>query len=183
MSLNLSSFLQWRFNVFLYLTFGWNFTRILIFILGRVYFLLNKKGKKDIEKAVSEVLTSTEKKTMIPDITRKVFQGILSHYYEKVFIAYEDPVKATLFLNTNIISHELAKLRSALSKGRGIVMVTGHYGAIEYIPTLLAVNGFPVSMIGKFKTKQLKKKSSHRLKSITSDSLTAMTGAIFSELP
>ena len=37
-------------------------------------------------------------------------------------------------------------------------MVTGHYGAIEYIPTLLAVNNFAISMIAKFKTEQLKKK-------------------------
>lgn len=49
-------------------------------------------------------------------------------------------------------------LRKKLLKGNGVIMVTGHYGAIEYVPTLLTINNFPTSMIAKFKTKQLKKK-------------------------
>ena len=38
-------------------------------------------------------------------------------------------------------------------------MVTGHYGAIEYIPKLLTVNNFDTSVIAKFKTEQLKQKA------------------------
>ncbi len=39
-----------------------------------------------------------------------------------------------------------------------MIFITGHYGAIEYIPTLLAVSDINVSMIAKFKTPQLKKR-------------------------
>jgi lauroyl/myristoyl acyltransferase len=73
-------------------------------------------------------------------------------------VAYEEPEKATNFLNRNIISEDLEMLHEKRLKGNGVILVTGHYGAIEYIPTLLAINDFPTSMIAKFKTKQLKEK-------------------------
>ncbi len=39
-----------------------------------------------------------------------------------------------------------------------MLLITGHYGAIEYIPTLLALNNIRVSIIAKFKTLKLKKR-------------------------
>ena len=158
MKVNLSSFLQWRFNIFLYLTFGWAIARVFIFFLGRLYFYFNKKEKARIENAVLEVIGGGNYEMDIRGVTKKVFSGILSHYYEKLFIAFEEPQKATEFLNENVISEDLKVLRRCLAKGNGVIIVTGHYGAIEYIPTLLAINNFPVSMIAKFKTEQLKKK-------------------------
>jgi KDO2-lipid IV(A) lauroyltransferase len=42
------------------------------------------------------------------------------------------------------------------SKGKGCILVTGHFGAVEYIPLYLAVNQYRPSMILRFKTKELK---------------------------
>ncbi|MFH1672465.1 MAG: hypothetical protein ABIF87_03440 [Pseudomonadota bacterium] len=50
----------------------------------------------------------------------------------------------------------LEKLDKALGQGRGVLFVTGHYGGIEYIPIFLAFKGYPMSVIAKFSTKQLK---------------------------
>lgn len=158
MCMSLSKFLQLKFNIFLYLTFGWYMARIFIFTLGRLYFCFNKKEKDRIRNALSEVFGFRREETDIRGITKKVFGGILSHYYEKLFIAFEEPKKATKFLNQNIISKDLKILHASLLKGNGVILVTGHYGAIEYIPTLLAINNFPISMIAKFKTEQLKRK-------------------------
>jgi len=158
MGIGLSKFLQSRFNIFLYLTFGWNVARVFIFSLGRLYFYFNKKEKNCIRNALSEVFGFEREGIDIRGITKKVFDGILSHYYEKLFIAFEEPKKATKFLNQNIASEDLKILYTSLLKGNGVIFVTGHYGAIEYIPTLLAINNFPISMIAKFKTEQLKRK-------------------------
>jgi lauroyl/myristoyl acyltransferase len=43
----------------------------------------------------------------------------------------------------------------ALKNGKGVMFVTGHYGAIEYIPIFLALNKYPISVVAKFATKQL----------------------------
>jgi len=164
MGINLSSFLQWRFNIYLYLTFGWKIAKIFVFVFGTLYFFFNRKEKERVRNAVSEVIGHGDQRTEIEAVTKKVFSGILSHYYEKLFIAFERPKKAAKFLRRNIDSKDLEILQRSLSKGNGVIVVTGHYGAIEYIPTLLAINGFSVSMIAKFKTEQLKKKVYSRAK-------------------
>lgn len=158
MHISLSKFFQMRFNVFLYLIFGWNIAKIYIFLFGRLYFFLNRREKRCIKNAISEVIGYRDQEANIRVIMKKVLDGILSHYYEKLFIAFEEPEKATKFLKNNIISDDLIVLNRNLLKGNGVIIVTGHYGAIEYIPTLLAVNNFAISMIAKFKTEQLRKK-------------------------
>jgi len=158
MKIRLSPFLQLRFNIFLYLIFGWWLAKYYIFFLGKLYFLLNREEKKIIENSVVDVVGKINGVHNIRKVINEVFQGILSHYYEKMFIAFEDKEQATKFLNEHIIKDDLAVLLRSLSNGKGVIVITGHYGAIEYIPTLLAVNDFHVSMIAKFKTKQLREK-------------------------
>ncbi len=158
MHANLSSFLQAKPYICLYLTLGWKITWFLISLLGRLYYFRNREEKKRIERALSEGVGRGCHESELAGIQRKVFSGILAHYYEKLFIAFEKPAKATRFLQHHISTGDMDKLRKGLSKGNGVVVVTAHYGAIEYMPTLLAVNGLPVSMIAKFKSTHLKKK-------------------------
>ena len=89
---------------------------------------------------------------------KKVFKGILSHYYEKLYIAFENKDKAVDFLSRNIASRDISVIERSLDRGNGVILITGHYGAIEFIPTLLAVKNVKISMIAKFKTEQLRKK-------------------------
>jgi lauroyl/myristoyl acyltransferase len=142
----------------LYLTFGWKAAKSYVFLLGKLYFSLNKKEKHQIKEAVFQVIGSRNQVRDTKDITKKVFDGILSHYYEKLFIAFEEPEKAGRFLNQTVRSEDWSVLNRKLLKGNGVILVTGHYGAIEYLPTLLAINNFPTSLIARFKTTQLKKK-------------------------
>jgi KDO2-lipid IV(A) lauroyltransferase len=187
MTMNLSSFLQWRFNICLYLTFGWSIAKIFVFLFGTCYFFLNRQEKERIKNAVSESIGRRDPGADIRAVTKKVFSGILSHYYEKLFIAFERPGKAAAFLTQSIDSRDLEILRKNSSKGKGVIVVTGHYGAIEYIPTLLAINGFSVSMIAKFKTEQLKEKvysqaRIYNIKLIDAESTRNVVAAAFNEL-
>ncbi len=187
MGINLSSFLQWKFNIYLYLTFGWNIAKIFVFVFGTLYFFFNRNEKERVRNAVSEGIGHCDQRTEIEAVTKKVFSGILSHYYEKLFIAFERPKKAAKFLRQNIDSKDLEILQRSLSKGNGVIVVTGHYGAIEYIPTLLAINGFSVSMIAKFKTEQLKKKvysqaKIYNIRLIDAESTGNVIAAAFNEL-
>jgi lauroyl/myristoyl acyltransferase len=155
---NLSSFLQWKINIFLYHRLGWRIAYHYITFLGALYFFLKRGEKRIIKDAVESVFGHQKTGADLKSLKRRVFRGIFFHYHEKLFIAYEEPEKATHFLNKNVISEDLEILHEKLRKGNGVILVTGHYGAIEYIPTLLAINSFPTSMIAKFKTKQLKEK-------------------------
>ncbi|MBW1783048.1 MAG: lysophospholipid acyltransferase family protein [Deltaproteobacteria bacterium] len=165
MTMNLSSFLQWRINIYLYLTFGWGVARMVIFLFCTLYFFFNRKEKGRIKDAVSEGMGRYDQETNMGVVTKRVLHGVYSHYYEKLFIAFERPKKAAAFLNHHVDTMDLEILEKSLSKGNGVILVTGHYGAIEYIPTLLAINGFSVSMIAKFKTEQLRRKVFSQAKS------------------
>jgi len=158
MKIELSPFLQWKFNIFLYLTFGWGLAKFYIFFIGKFYFFVNQKEKQIIKDAIFDVIKKVNPEIDTERVTKKVLKGIFSHYYEKLFMAFEQPKKAAKFLDYHVSSNDLVVLRKCLLEEKGVIVITGHYGAIEYIPTLLAVNNFDISMIAKFKTKQLKRK-------------------------
>ncbi|MBW1722687.1 MAG: hypothetical protein JRH13_05775 [Deltaproteobacteria bacterium] len=156
--LKLSTFLQMRVNVFLYLTFGWKTAKLILFFLGKLYFFFHKKEKKRIIGAASSALLPDGSGRIPRRLAKEIFNGILSHYYEKMFIAFETPEKAAHFLNRHVQKDDLAILHRKLLAGKGVIIVTGHYGAIEYIPCLLAVNDFPVTMIARFNSRKLRDK-------------------------
>jgi len=142
----------------LYHQLGWRIAHYYVDLLGALYFFLKREEKRRIEEAIASVFAAEKSTSELKSMTRGIFRGIRSHYYEKLFIAFEHHKSASRFLNQNVICENLVGLREKLKKGRGVILVTGHYGAIEYIPTLLAINDFPTSMIAKFKTEHLKKK-------------------------
>ncbi|MBW1862427.1 MAG: lysophospholipid acyltransferase family protein [Deltaproteobacteria bacterium] len=155
MSIRLSTFLQSRVNVFIYQKLSWKVCLYYLMLLGRIYFLINSKEKKEIESSVAHVFGQRKKNGQITSIKRKVFQGVLHHYYEKIYNAYESIERLKGFFQECIVANDLNILDRALSKGKGVLFVTGHYGAVEYIPIFLALNGYPVSVIAKFATQQL----------------------------
>ena len=88
MKINLSSFLQWPFNIFLCRLLGWKITLYYIGFLGKIYFFFNRKEKLRITKAVQTVFSDLKPPTDIKAIIQDVFRGIFSHYYEKFFNAF-----------------------------------------------------------------------------------------------
>ena len=155
--LKLSNFLQAKCNIFLYTIFGWSLVRVYMFILCKFYFFIKKDERDTIKKSVSDVIGWTKREKELSGITKRVFTGIFSHYYEKIFAAFESKIKVADFLNKHVSSDDLSIIKEALKKGKGVILITGHYGAIEYIPLLLAINDIKISMIAKFKTPQLKR--------------------------
>jgi len=156
MSINLSKLLQLRFNIFLYKRLSWEAVFLYIIILGKLYFFFNRKEKYKIEEAVENVFEGLRSKSEMKTIKRNVFQGIISHYYEKLFNAYERIEGLRVFFEENIEIHCLNKLDNALRDGKGVLFVTGHYGGIEYIPIFLALQKYPISVIARFETNDLK---------------------------
>ena len=95
MKIELSPFLQSRFNIFLCSTFGWGLAKFYIFSLGKLYFFLNKEEKQIIEDSIVDVIGRIKRGDKVKEVTKNVFEGIFSHYYEKLFIAFEEKEKAT----------------------------------------------------------------------------------------
>jgi KDO2-lipid IV(A) lauroyltransferase len=187
MHVSLSKLLQLRFNVFLYKRLSWEAVFFYIVVLGRLYFFFNRREKDKIEEAVESVFEGFRSKSEMKAIKRNVFQGIMSHYYEKLFNAYERIEGLSDFFKESIEIHCLNKLDNALKDGKGVLFVTGHYGGIEYIPIFLALKKYPISVIAKFKTKELKetlyqKTKGVGLKIIDADQKNGTLSSIIKEL-
>lgn len=154
--MKLSAFLQLKVNVFIYRNLGWKFAFFYLFLLGKIYFHIKAKERKKIDNALDTLFRHFDNSFDKKSITKRVFRGIISHYYEKIFNAYADIQKLKAFFNKNIKVTGLSKLDSLLKNGKGVLFVTAHYGGIEYIPIFLGAHSYPVSVILKFATKQLK---------------------------
>ena len=162
MKINLSSFLQWRFNLFLCRILGWRFTFFYMSLLGRVYYFFNRKEKWAIEKAVKAVFAERKSRLEIKSTIRRVFHGILAHYYEKFFNAFSTNEAWETFLATHTENEGMDVIEKGLSRGKGVLLITGHFGGVEFIPGYLAVNNYPVTIVVKFSSNQLRKISNQR---------------------
>ena len=155
MAITISRFLQWKPNVFLYRKLGWRFTSSYLFFLGGLYFALKQEDRERISRSVEEAFGVQKTPSDLKDLNKRILQGILCHYFEKIFNAYECLPVLTSFLRDHIRAPSLHKLDDALGKKRGVLFVTGHYGGVEYIPIFLSMHRYPVSAVFKCATTQL----------------------------
>jgi len=187
MKLNLSAFLQWRFNIFMCRLLGWRITFFYIRMLGKLYFFFNSKEKWNIKKAVKTVFSDQKYMPEIRTITKNVFRGIFCHYFEKFLNAYSTAGILRNFVMNHMGSEDLDVIKKGLAKGKGILLITGHFGGVEFIPAFLGANNFPVSIVAKFKSKDLRNASVEQAnnfltKIIDADQTPNIIRAIFEDL-
>ncbi len=90
------------------------------------------------------------------EIIKKTFNGIFIHYSEKLLMAYRDVDMLKDEVGRVLEYSGLEHLEKARTNG-GVVLVTGHFGAVEFLPLALHLRNYPVSMTVSFQTEQLKK--------------------------
>jgi len=166
MARNLSSFLQWQPNISLIQKMGWPLAFRYVNFLGSLYYFFRAREKRQIMEAVRKAFAATKGSREIKTITRDVFRGILHHYCEKLFNAYESVPNLRAFFDQSIEAPSLHKIDDALKKKRGVLFVTGHFGGIEYIPIFLSLRGYPVSVVIKCATAHLKDRLHERARDL-----------------
>jgi len=125
-------------------------------MLGRLYFILNRRENSKIKKAIKSVFSNRKQIHNIKTITNEVFRGIFSHYYEKFFNVYSTPQTLQTFVRTHMEGEGLEAIKQGLAKGNGVLLITGHFGGVEFIPAFLVANNLPVTTVVKFKTNKLR---------------------------
>jgi KDO2-lipid IV(A) lauroyltransferase len=166
MARNLSAFLQWQPNVSLIQKMGWPLAFKYVSFLGSLYYFFRAGEKREIIEAIHKTYAGTKDSGEIRTTVRAVFRGILHHYCEKLFNAYECMENLKTFFDQNIEAPSLHKIDDALKQKKGVLFVTGHFGGIEYIPIFLSLHGYPVSVIVKCATDQLKERLHERAREL-----------------
>jgi Kdo2-lipid IVA lauroyltransferase/acyltransferase len=162
MKTNLSSFLQTKTNFFI-LRFFCFFSRYLVylytaFLVSRYYLKHDPKNKK-IENAIKETfpgLTPLE----LEKISGQANRSSILHYAEKFHNILAPVFRLKAFFKTRVNGHDkLKEFLSSRQNGKGVLLFTGHYGSVEYLPLFFALNGHKTSIIAEFSSQWLKERS------------------------
>ncbi|MBM4284289.1 MAG: hypothetical protein FJ128_03420 [Deltaproteobacteria bacterium] len=153
---SLSKFCQMRLNVMLFRFLPSWFSRCYLRLLGKIYYLLNWKERKLIQATITRILGSDLEPAVLRRLKRRTFRGAIDHYHEKLFVAYSHFGRLVGFLRRRVRLEGAEALEEALAAGRGVILVTGHYGAVEFLPGALAVRNYPATMICRFQTNRLR---------------------------
>ena len=152
----LSPFLQLKFNIFIYHKLGWGLALIYIIILGKLYFFFKRNEKSKIERALEIAFEYQKNDSKTKPIKKNVFRGVLSHYYEKLFNAFSSAEELKAFLRIRMESEGITAIEKGLAIGKGVLLITGHFGGVELIPGYLAANNYPVTIIVRFSSDYLR---------------------------
>jgi Kdo2-lipid IVA lauroyltransferase/acyltransferase len=178
-SLNLSKFCQAKFNVFLFRLVPFWASRWYLFQIGKIYYFFKKQEKALIQATIRHVFGGDLEPFSLRALFKEAFRGIIDHYHEKLFVAYSNFPRLLKFLKNRIKLNGEDELREILAQNRGIILVTGHYGAVEFLPGALAVRGYPVTMICRFQTSRLRESLQKRAEAVGLHLVDAEEGNVF----
>ncbi len=155
-NLELSRFFQLSFNVRLVRILPPFWLKFYIYLLGFFYFSLKKEDALKIMAAFNHFMRENLPDHLCSRNLLRIFLGIFDHYYEKLLMAHRPLSEIKAFLDASLRIKNKNILDGIARSGKGGILVTGHYGAVEFLPLSLAMQGYKVSMIVRFKTQKLK---------------------------
>jgi lauroyl/myristoyl acyltransferase len=118
--------------------------RGLVMAAGSLYFAVNTGERRRIEEGVRDLLGPGARAERAK---REVFGHILDHYFEKLLVTNRSMDFLRDFVGRKVTTEGLGALDAALERGRGAIAVTAHWGAVELVPPLLALRGYPVTIV------------------------------------
>jgi len=95
--------------------------------------------------------------TCSEDLVERVKEHIILHYYEKVLPLCGDPAWYHDFLRQNVELGEIGAIEKSIKDGRGVLVATAHFGAVELIVPCLSMFRIPVHPVLRFTTEQFSK--------------------------
>ena len=128
-------------------------SRELLLAAGAIYFAFNSGERVKIERSIDDLLGPGAR---ADSVKRRVFGNIAEHYFEKLLVANRSLGFVRSFVRDRVTCEGLENLDEALARGKGVLAVTAHWGAVELIPPALALRGYPVSIVLETKTPRLR---------------------------
>jgi KDO2-lipid IV(A) lauroyltransferase len=167
--LSLSKFLQMSWSQYFFRFLPFSLSQWAIRTLGRLYYLVNRREQALIQEMIGLVFRGKIAAGKVQEKIQTAFQGIFDHYHEKLFLGYSNFPRLKAFLRKQVDFPDLDKLQEAQAAGRGVILVTGHFGAVEFLPGALTLNGIPTSMLCRFQSTRLREAQGRRARWIGLD--------------
>lgn len=153
--IDLSRFFQRQPNIFLARYLPLSIYRKYLSLMGFCYYGVNGDERRSISQSLTHALGDRLGMFKFFYLKVKTYLGIFDHYCEKMINAHKSLDGMMDYLSRRVSISGAEMLRR--TGGQGCILVTGHFGGVEYIPLFLAANGFRPSIILRFKTDSLKR--------------------------
>ncbi len=163
--IGISNFFQLPFNVHLVKILPYSFIRIYLYFIGLFYFIFAYRQSVKIGRCVSFVLQPSlgHPSSYLQFI--KAYAGIFEHYHEKLLLGYKSIRSISNYLGKRLFQSFPKEFKKCLNERQGCILVTGHFGAVEFLPLASGMLNIKIAMIVRFKTEELRealqKKADH----------------------
>jgi lauroyl/myristoyl acyltransferase len=128
-------------------------SRELLRAAGLLYFAVKGEERRRIEGSIDELIGPG---TRAERVKRRVFEHIAEHYFEKLLVANRPLAFLRRFVKARVACSGLESLDEAMALGKGALVVTAHWGAVELIPPVLASRGYPIAIVLETRTPRLR---------------------------
>ncbi|OQX15102.1 MAG: hypothetical protein BWK76_13650 [Desulfobulbaceae bacterium A2] len=160
--IGLSQFFQLTYNVNLVRSGKVGVLRMYMYLIGFLYFVWKKQERERIRIGLHHVFHETSSFARIIFLNIAVLRGIFEHYLEKMLAAHKPLDCMFNYLGRRLVVQNKKLLDDLASSGQGGILVTGHFGAVEYLPMALFLQGYKIAFICRFKTLRLKQEVEKR---------------------
>lgn len=163
---NLSRFLQSHVFMTLVRVSPWMISFYFLWIVTMLYFRANRENREIVRSNIQEVFGRNRNSEEINNLFRSTLRGIFCHYFEKLFLACTTESQWKGYFLERIHISGKRCLDRLFVRNKGVILVTAHFGAVEFFPGFLTLLGYPVAIIAKFKTQRLREKCRERARSV-----------------
>jgi lauroyl/myristoyl acyltransferase len=115
-------------------------------------------------------------------LKRDIFFGLVDHYFEKMWNIYSPLEEYCDYIKKHTSIENRTWLDDSIKKRHGVLLISGHFGGIEYMTITLSVHGFSPVIIARFRTKILLEKTLPRAKETNIEVINADEPNFFFEL-
>jgi KDO2-lipid IV(A) lauroyltransferase len=171
--LDMSRFFQSSLNVLLAEILPRKVYRRYFVLLGLVYLAIRKDIRSKISCGTRSVYGNGIGILRRLKLERDIYLGLVDHYFEKMWNIYS-PIEAFRdYIKQYTVIANRAWLDHSLQNHKGILLISGHYGGVEYLTITLSARGYQPAIIARFKTPDLLQKTLPRAKSSNIEVLNA----------
>jgi len=153
----LSQFLQTRRNLKLAQIMPIQVFRLYLNIMGFLYYWSRKSEWKEATATITTHINNGNNPIQKLRLVYNIYNGILEHYLEKFIITTRSPSEMAKYLIKNCEIRDTKWLDLVEVSGKGGILATGHFGASEFIPALLALHGYRVAAVTVYRSDHLRR--------------------------
>ena len=159
---NLSRFLQSPPSLRLAQVLPIRIFRSYVHLLGFTYYLAMRNERRETTSSIISRATNGSSRLRRYSLIYNTYRGIFDHYYEKLLIATRSPTEMAEYLFKHSQLDDTKWLNIVKVAGRGAILATGHIGASEFLPVLLALHGYDIAALVRYKTARLRQLARRR---------------------